>query len=69
MQVLADELKSEKRTVGAGRKWRSNFNRLNTQLLELEDDHNALEMVFPQASLLYRDRYNYSTGLRIVKIF
>ena len=54
LQTLADKLKNEKRSVGSGRKWRSNFNRLNTQLLELEDDHNALEMVFPQVGQLLR---------------
>lgn len=47
-QVLAEKMKQEKRSLGGGRKWRSNFNRLNTQLMELEDDHTALELVFPQ---------------------
>lgn len=51
LQILAEKLKNEKRALGAGRKWKTNFNRLNTQLLELEDDHTALEMVYPQASL------------------
>ena len=50
LQVLAEKLKQEKRSLGGGRKWRSNFNRLNTQLMELEEDHTALELVFPQVS-------------------
>lgn len=51
MQQLAERLKQEKRSLGAGRRWRSGFNKINAQLLQLEEDHTALELVFPQASL------------------
>ena len=38
--------------MGSGRRWRGNYNRINTQLLELEDDHAKLELVYPQANQL-----------------
>ena len=47
-QELAEKLRHEDRENGRGRKWRGNYNKLNAQLVMLENDHNALELVHPQ---------------------
>ncbi len=38
--------------MGSGRAVRKNLNKINSQLLELEEDHAALELVYPQARSL-----------------
>ena len=48
VQELAEKLRKEDRENGRGRKWRTNYNKLNAQLLSLENDHHALELVHPQ---------------------
>ena len=48
LQDLAEKLRHEDRENGRGRKWRTNYNKLNAQLLSLENDHHALELVHPQ---------------------
>lgn len=47
-QELAEKLRKEEREGGRSRKWRANFNRLNAQLVALENDERALELVHPQ---------------------
>ena len=49
-QELAEKLRHEDRENGRGRKWRTNYNKLNAQLLALENDHHALELVHPQVN-------------------
>lgn len=44
-----DTLKKEERADGRSRKWRGAFRRIQQQLLDLEADSKALELVFPQA--------------------
>lgn len=48
MQQLLERLRQEKRAMGSGRTLRNNLNKVNNQLLELEEDHAALELVYPQ---------------------
>ena len=48
LQELADKLRKEEREGGRNRKWRANFNRLNAQLVALENDQDNLERVHPQ---------------------
>lgn len=48
-QDVVDALRKEERAEGRGRKWRGAFRRIQQQLLELEHDSKALELVFPQA--------------------
>ena len=43
-----DTLKKEERADGRGRKWRGAFRRIQQQLIDLEADSKALELVFPQ---------------------
>ena len=50
LQELAEKLRHEDRENGRGRKWRTNYNKLNAQLLALENDHHALELVHPQVN-------------------
>lgn len=45
---MAEMLKRQDRGEGRNRTWRSNFNRLQKQLLQLEEDEVALDAVFPQ---------------------
>ncbi|BDA43033.1 LIMR family protein At3g08930 [Coccomyxa sp. Obi] len=47
---VVDTLKKEERAEGRTRKWRGAFRRIQQQLLDLEADSKALELVFPQAS-------------------
>lgn len=49
---MADALRAEERELGRGFKWRGAFRRMQEQLLALEADSKALELVYPQA----RDR-------------
>ena len=51
-QDVVDTLKKEERAEGRSRKWRGAFRRIQQQLLDLEADSKALELVFPQASQL-----------------
>ena len=51
LQELADKLRKEEREGGRNRKWRANFNRLNAQLVALENEEHALEIVHPQVQL------------------
>ena len=44
-----EALKREAREGGAGRKQRGALRRIQAQLLDLEHDSAALELVFPQA--------------------
>lgn len=48
VQEVVDTLKREEREGGKGRKWRGAFRRIQQQLLDLEADSKALELVFPQ---------------------
>ena len=52
LQELAEKLRHEDRENGRGRKWRTNYNKLNAQLLSLENDHHALELVHPQVRIV-----------------
>lgn len=45
---MADMLKRQDRENGRTRHWRSNFKRLQRELLQLEEDDVALDAVFPQ---------------------
>ena len=44
-----DALKKEERAGGRGRKWRGALRRIQVQLMDVEHDSVALELVFPQA--------------------
>lgn len=46
---MADSLRTEERELGRGFKWRGAFRRMQEQLLALEADSKALELVYPQA--------------------
>ena len=46
---MSDMLKRQDRAEGRGRSWRSNFRRLQREVLQLEEDEAALDAVFPQA--------------------
>ena len=48
VQDVLETLKKEEREQGKGRKWRGAFRRIQQQLLDLENDSKALELVFPQ---------------------
>jgi hypothetical protein len=48
---MADMLKRQDREGGRTRHWRSNFKKLQRELLQLEDDEHVLDSVFPQVSL------------------
>ena len=48
MQELAEKLRHEDRENGRGRRWRGSYTKLNAQLVALEADHAALELVHPQ---------------------
>lgn len=47
MQDVTDTLKKDREGRGA-RKWRTAFRRIQQQLLDLEQDSKALELVYPQ---------------------
>ena len=49
---MADMLKRQDRAEGRSRTWRSNFRRLQREVLQLEDDEAALDAVFPQVGPL-----------------
>ncbi|EIE26974.1 hypothetical protein COCSUDRAFT_12091 [Coccomyxa subellipsoidea C-169] len=49
VKEIVDTLKKEERADGRGRKWRGAFRRIQQQLIDLEADSKALELVFPQA--------------------
>jgi hypothetical protein len=49
LQATADMLKRQDREGGRTRHWRSNFKRLQRELLQLEEDEHVLDSVFPQA--------------------
>lgn len=48
IQEVVETLKKEEREQGKGRKWRAAFRRIQQQLIDLEGDSKALELVFPQ---------------------
>ncbi len=48
---MADMLKRQERDGGKNRTWRGNFKRLQREVLQLEEDHTALDAVFPQVSM------------------
>ena len=50
-QDVTDTLKKDREGRGA-RRWRSAFRRIQQQLLVLETDSRALELVYPQARRL-----------------
>lgn len=50
-QELAEKMRREDRENGRGRRWRGNYTKLNAQLIALENDHAALELVHPQVGL------------------
>jgi hypothetical protein len=45
---MADMLKRQERDGGRTRHWRSNFKRLQRDLLQIEEDEQTLDSVFPQ---------------------
>ena len=47
LQDVTDTLKKDREGRGA-RKWRAAFRRIQQQLLDLEQDSKALELVYPQ---------------------
>lgn len=47
-QSMAEMLKRQDREGGRSRHWRSNFKRLQRELLQLEEDEHVLDSVFPQ---------------------
>ena len=49
---MADALRTEERELGRGYKWRGAFRRMQEQLLALEADSKALELIYPQARSL-----------------
>ena len=49
VQDVTDALKKDREGRGA-RKWRAAFRRIQQQLLDLEQDSKALELVYPQVS-------------------
>jgi hypothetical protein len=51
LQTMADMLKRQDREGGRTRHWRSNFKKLQRELLQLEEDEHVLDSVFPQVSL------------------
>ena len=51
LQDVTDTLKKDREGRGA-RRWRSAFRRIQQQLLDLETDSRALELVYPQARRL-----------------
>ncbi|KAH7618932.1 putative LIMR family protein [Nannochloris sp. 'desiccata'] len=48
IKLVAEGLRREERTQGRSRKWRRNYNALQTQVEILEEDQDQLETVFPQ---------------------
>lgn len=52
LQTMSDMLKRQDREGGRTRHWRSNFKKLQRELLQLEEDEHVLDSVFPQVSLL-----------------
>ena len=52
-QDVVDALKKEERAGGRGRRWRGALRRIQAQLLDVEHDSTALELVFPQARCRY----------------
>lgn len=52
-QSTADMLKRQDREGGRTRHWRSNFKRLQRELLQLEEDEQLLDSVFPQVGFIY----------------
>jgi hypothetical protein len=57
VQDVLDTMKREERDQGRSRKWRGALRRLQQQLLDLESDCRALEMVFPQ--VYFCDTYQF----------
>lgn len=45
---MADMLKRQERDGGRTRHWRFNFKRLQRDLLQIEEDEQTLDSVFPQ---------------------
>lgn len=54
MQATSDMLKRQDREGGKTRQWRSNFKRLQRELLQLEEDTEVLDSVFPQVCCTHR---------------
>ena len=50
-QDVTDTLKKDREGRGA-RKWRTAFRRIQQQLLDLEQDSKALELVYPQVCIV-----------------
>ncbi|GBF96088.1 hypothetical protein Rsub_08964 [Raphidocelis subcapitata] len=48
IKSMSEMLKRQDRAEGRNRSWRSNFRRLQRELLQLEEDEGALDAVFPQ---------------------
>lgn len=55
-QSTAEMLKRQDREGGRTRHWRSNFKRLQRELLQLEEDEHVLDSVFPQVCWLQCSR-------------
>ena len=49
---MVDALRKDQRQGAKGQSWRGAYRRIQEQLLDLEKDSVALELVFPQAGLL-----------------
>lgn len=56
VQEVVETLKKDEREGGRGRKWRAAFRKIQQQLIDLENDSRALELVFPQVGF-------YTSGL------
>jgi len=51
VQDVTDTLKKDREGRGA-RKWRTAFRRIQQQLLDLEQDSKAIELVYPQVRIV-----------------
>ena len=52
IKAMGDMLKRQDRAGGRDRSWRNNLKRVQREVLQLEEDHQALDAVFPQVCVV-----------------
>ena len=53
IKAMGDMLKRQDRGGGRDRAWRNNLKRVQREVLQLEEDHQALDAVFPQVRVFW----------------